>query len=114
MNLLWDNSFAAFLILTVVLGGGAALMSGRALALGWRPWLQAVLYMVPLALAVRFFHWSLAGGTLVSIHYFTVDLLVLAALTLLSWRVTRASQMVTQYPWLYRRAGPLGWTDKSG
>lgn len=114
MGFLWDNSFAAFLTLTLVLGGTAAWMSGRALAMGWRPWQQAVVYMVPLALAVRFFHWSLAGGTLLSAHYFTVDFLVLTALTLLSWRMTRASQMVTQYPWLYRRAGPLGWTDQPG
>jgi hypothetical protein len=33
-------------------------------------------------------------------------------LAALAWRLTRASQMVRQYPWLYRRKGLLGWEER--
>ncbi len=29
-----------------------------------------------------------------------------------AYRLTRARQMVRQYPWLYRRKGLLGWDDR--
>lgn len=112
MDLLWENSIGAFVILTLVLGGGAALMTGRALAQSWRPASRAALYMLALGLAVRFFHYALAGGTLVSVRYYAIDTLILITFAVLAWRLTRAGQMVTQYPWLYRRSGPLSWTDQ--
>lgn len=112
MGVLWENSPFEFLILTCVLGGGAAWMTGRSLARSWRPAGRVVLYLALLALAVRFFHYALAEGTLLSLHYYAVDAVILVALGLLSYRLTRTDQMVTQYPWLYRRTGPLGWTDR--
>jgi len=36
---------------------------------------------------------------------------IFLAVGLIGWRATRASQMVRQYPWLYTRAGPLGWRE---
>ena len=112
MGVLWDNSLAAFLILTLLLGGGAAWMTGRALARGWRPLWKVVLGMLLLALAVRFFHWGLADGTLLSLHYYAVDAASLVAIACLSYRLTRAHQMVTQYPWAYRRTSPLTWSER--
>lgn len=112
MDVLWDNSLAAFLILTVLLGGGAAWMTGRALARGWRPLWKVVFGMLLLALPVRFFHWGLAQGTLLSLHYYAVDAAVLIAIGCLSYRLTRAYQMVTQYPWAYRRTSPLTWSER--
>ena len=44
MGILWDTSFPTFLMLTVVIGGAAAYMTGRALAAHWRPIIQPVLY----------------------------------------------------------------------
>jgi hypothetical protein len=112
MDVLWDNSLAAFLILTVLLGGGAAWMTGRALARGWRPLWKVVFGMLLLALPVRFFHWGLAHGTLLSLHYYAVDAAVLVTIACLSYRLTRAYQMVTQYPWAYRRTSPLTWSER--
>jgi hypothetical protein len=31
----------------------------------------------------------------------------------LSWRLTRTTQMVTQYRWLYRRTSPLTWRQRT-
>jgi hypothetical protein len=110
MGILWEeHSVVPFLIITVVLGGGAAWMSGRAIARSWRPAWRAALWMVPLGFAVRFIHFSLGEGTLLSLHYLLADIAVLVVFALLSHRRTRARQMVRQYPWRYAAAGPFGW-----
>lgn len=113
MSLLAENSFGVFLLLTVVIGGGAAMLAGRALASGWRPVWQAIAYMCLLGLAVRFFHFSLFEGTLLSVYYYLVDTAVLWIAALLGYRLTRVRQMTTQYAWLYERAGPFSWRDKT-
>ncbi len=112
MSFFWENSFWVFFFLTVVIGGGAAWMSGRALALGWRPYWQVLIYMAILGFAVRFFHWGLYKGTLFSLHYYLIDALVLVLIASAGYRATRTSQMVTQYRWLYRRTSPFSWTNR--
>lgn len=113
MGIIWENSFGVFLLVTVVLGGGAAWMAGRAMALKWRPFAMVVLYMLLLAGAARFLHFSLFGGTLLSAHYYLVDAAILLALAMLGYRFTRATQMVTQYRWLFERSGPFAWKEKA-
>ncbi len=108
MGVLYGNSLAAFIMITVVLGGGAAWLTGRAIANTWGSLAVAVLYMIPLAAAARFLHFALAKGDLLSLHYYLVDLAVLTGLAALSFAVNRASLMARQYPWLYRRAGLFG------
>ena len=81
-----DNSPWIFFIMTVVIGGGAAFLAGRAMASKWRPWYYAVLYMIPLGLALRFFHYALFNGDLSSLHYFITDTLVLVAAASLGYR----------------------------
>ncbi|MCF6192620.1 MAG: hypothetical protein L3J76_05775, partial [Candidatus Hydrothermae bacterium] len=98
-----------FIILTGVFGGGAAWLSGRALALKWRPVWQLVVYTALLAAAVRFLHYALFGEVLLSLQYYLVAYAVLLGLGLLGYRATRVKQMTTQYYWLYERAGPLAW-----
>jgi hypothetical protein len=109
---MWEKSAAGFLVLTCLLGGGAAWMSGRALARAWRPYWKLVVYMLLLGAAVRFFHWALLQETLLSLWFYVVDTLVLLVLASLGFRVTRTAQMVTLYPWLYRRTSPLTWTNR--
>ena len=48
-----------FLLVTVLMGGWAAWMTGRACAVTWRPWIVLALYLVVLAAAVRFIHMAL-------------------------------------------------------
>ena len=104
-----EDSFGVFLLITIALGGGAAYLSGRAIAQTWRPWWHVALYMLILALAVRFMHFALFEGTLLSPHYYAVDLAFCLMFGFLGYRITRAGQMSTQYRWLYRRTGPLKW-----
>ena len=102
-----------FLLVTVVLGGGAAWMTGRAVALTWRPFWQLVLWSLPLALAVRFLHYALFQGTFLTLHFYLVDLAIILAIAALAFRYYRARQMTRQYSWLYERTGPLSWREKA-
>jgi hypothetical protein len=113
MSLFVEDKLSVFLIMTVIIGGGAAFLAGRALATKWRPVWMPVIAMLPLALALRFFHYALFTGELLSVHYFITDTSVLIAAALLGYQMTRAAQMTRQYPWLYVRSGPLSWRDKN-
>ena len=102
-----EGSFGVFLLVTVFLGGGAAVLAGRAIAMTWRPWWQIVAYMLILGAAVRFIHFALFGGTLLSLHYYVVDSVVCMAFGFLGFQAARAAQMVSQYPWINRPNGRL-------
>jgi hypothetical protein len=108
-----EGSFGVFVLVTVILGGGAATLAGRAIALTWRPWWQIVAYMLILGGAVRFIHFALFGGTLLSLHYYAVDTAVCMAFGCLGFRTARSAQMVTQYRWINQPNGPLRWRRKS-
>jgi len=98
-----------FALVTVFLGGGAAWLTGRSIAGTWRPYRQAIVYALLLGCVVRFFHFALFEGTLLSLHYFLTDTAFLAAVATLGFRAERASQMATRYGWIYRQSGPFGW-----
>lgn len=109
VKLLDENALWIFLLVSIVLGGGAALLAGRAIAKTWRPVWQVVAYSFILGVGVRFIHFSVFNGTLLSLHYYLVDTAVCIAFGLLGFRAARAAQMVTQYDWLMAPAGFLRW-----
>jgi len=104
-----EGSFGVFLLVTVILGGGAAALAGRAIASTWRPWWQVAGYMLILAAAVRFIHYSLFGGTLLSLQYYLVDGAVCMAFGFLGFRTARVAQMVRHYGWLNEPDGWMRW-----
>lgn len=108
-----EHSVWLFLLVTVVMGGWAAWMTGRAIALTWRPTWQIPLYVLMLGMVVRFIHFALFGGTLLSLHYYVVDTVFLMGFAFAGWRYMRTTQMTTQYRWLYERTGPFGWKDRA-
>ncbi len=123
MGVIVEKSLTAFLIVTVILGGGAAFMTGRALARGWKSVGLLIIYICLLGAAVRFLHWGLfldatfeswrnAQGTLFSPHYYFVDTAILMASAALGYRLQRAEQMTVKYSWLYERTGPLTWRKR--
>lgn len=107
-----EDSFFVFLLVTIILGGGAAFLAGRAIALTWRPAWQVAAYMLVLGGAVRFFHMALFEGHLLSPHYYVVDTAFCLLFGLWGYRLTRAGQMAEQYGWLYSRDGMLSWAKK--
>lgn len=100
-----DNAWG-FLAITVALGGGAAWLAGRAIALTWRPLWQGILYMLILGGAVRFMHFALADDTLLSPAGYLVDTAVAIAFATAGFVVMRRQQKRTQYGFLYGAAAP--------
>ena len=112
MSLIVEQSLTLYLILTCIIGGAGAYMTGRSMAHSWRPVWQLAVAMLIMGLALRFMHFSLFGGDLLSLHYYITDTLTLLLISAIAFRITRTNQMVTQYHWLYKRTGPLTWKEK--
>src|SRR5580693_8861745 len=82
------------------LGGLAAWLSGRAIALTWRPLWHVIGYMLLLGASVRFVHFALFEADLLAPLSYAADTAFLLVVGCFGWRVTRAAQMATQYSWL--------------
>ncbi len=93
------NGLWVFLLCSIVLGGGAAYVMGRAVADTWRPFWQVVAYAVLLGLVVRFMHFALFEEVMLSALNFSIDLVVLLASGIAGYFNARRRQMVTQYGW---------------
>jgi len=111
MESVLGTSLPTFLVLTVIIMGGAAYMTGQAVAATWRPYWQVLLYALLLGLTDRFLTFGLFEGELLSLSGFVVDTAVITAIALFAFRVTRVARMVSQYPWLYRRDGLLNYRE---
>ena len=107
-----EASLGVFLLVTLFLGGGASWLTGRAIAITWRPWWQLVGYTLTLGMTVRFLHFSLFEGHLLSPYYYAIDTVILFIISLLGYGMTRTNQRVTQYHWLTRRTGLLSWKHR--
>ena len=108
-----ESSIWQFLLVTCVLGGWAAWMTARGCALSWRPYPAVLLYMLLLACAVRFIHYALFEGTLLSAQFLIVDAVVLMIIGSLGFRYTRTNQMTSQYHWLYEKTSAFGWKARA-
>jgi hypothetical protein len=108
-----EDYIGLFLLVTVFLGGGAAWLAGRAIASTWRPWWHVLGYMLILGASVRFMHFALFEGTLLSPHYYAVDTVVCLIFGFLGFHMTRVTQMTTQYGWINERKGFLRWTQRT-
>lgn len=108
-----SESSLQVILVTGILGGGAAWLAGAAIARTWRPFWHVALYMALLGAAVRFVHFALFSGTLLSPLSYAADALYLFGVAALAWRMTRAAQMATQYYWLYERTSPLTWRERT-
>jgi len=107
-----SETLLQIILVTGVIGGGAAFLAGRAIAQTWRPFWSVVVYMLMLGAAVRFVHFALFEATLLSPPSYAADTAYLIVLGAFAWRMTRAGQMATQYYWLYERVGPLNWKER--
>lgn len=99
--------------ITLIFMGACAFMTGQAVAATWRPLWQVVPYSLLLGFGDRFVIYALFQGDLFLLTGYLIDTAWLLAMLNFAYRVTRARQMVTQYPWLYERAGLLSWRPKT-
>jgi len=122
-----------FFFLTVLLGGAAAMATGRALALTWRPLWQCVVYAGLLAFAIAFLHYALFEEPVIPLEIIMEDIadasgfgerlsilawnlrgwavqfVLLAVSALTGYRLTRVRQMARQYGFGYATSGPVLW-----
>ena len=103
-----------FFGMTVLLFGLAAFLTGQAIAQAWRPAWQILPASLLLAAADRFLLFALFDAVFISASGWLIAAAILAAIMAAGFFLTRARKMVQQYPWLYERAGPLGWRPKAG
>jgi Domain of unknown function (DUF6867) len=113
MQSLLGTSLGVFIGLTVIITGGAAIMTGRALADGWKSPVQVVFACLGLGLGNRFLVYALFGGPLLHLSGFVIAFLVITALGLVAHRITAVRKMVNQYPWRYERASLWAYREKS-
>ena len=92
-GLLWEVTFWEFFFVTIVLAGSAAYLTGRAVTRSWTSGVQLAGYMILLTAACRFIHFALFNGTLLTLHYYIVDLIILLVIAFIGRQVTRAKQI---------------------
>ena len=114
MEELLGVSAGVFLGLTVCVMGFAAYVTGQALANTWKPPWHAVIYAVLLGFGDRFLNFALFEGELLSLTGYLIDTGVLLVIAMVGYRLNLARKMVSQYPWLYQRAGPFSWRRREG
>jgi hypothetical protein len=107
-----EANFFQFAFITVILGGAAAWMTGKAMAETWRSPLTLALYLLLLGAAVRFIHFALFEGHLLTLQFYLVDTVILLVFGFLGFRYARTNQMTTQYYWLFEKASPLSWRSR--
>ena len=113
LSLEWlGDTLGIVLFFNLVLVGPASFAAGHAVALTWRPFAQLIFYCALLSGVLRFLDFALMNGELVSPVGFLVGWVVQLAIAAFAFRLTRARQMVRQYPWLYRPRGLLGWEER--
>ena len=94
----WQSLFA-FVIITLMLGGAAAFMTGRALANGWRPQTMVLLAAQPLAGPAPSLHAPLADQPTDALKAALTNGLMIA-FAYAGFALRRKHQMARQYPWL--------------
>ncbi len=108
-----ENGLWVFTLLTVILGGSAAWVTGKAIAQTWRPFWQVPVYALLLTAGVRFLHFALWEEPLTPLRNWLVDFLVLFILAVVGFRRMRTIQIATQYSWIFTFAGPFNWRRKA-
>lgn len=107
------GALGAFVFFTVILGALGGVATGRAFAASWTAVITMPLALLGMAAAVRFLHYALAGEDLSSIQYLVVSLVFVGLGGLYGFRSKRTEQMCRQYPWLFTKASPVGWSHRA-
>lgn len=103
-----STSIPVFIVLSVVFGG-CSWLAGQAAARGWRSIWTALGYATLIAIADRFLLFALRGASLLDPLGFAIAMVMFLAVAALAFRWNQVDMMISQYPWLYERAGPLSW-----
>lgn len=90
-----------------------AWMIGRSIAKDWKSVQQLVIYTLLLGAGSRFLHFALYQAPFVSPSRYLFDTVFFLITAYLGYRYTRTNQMTRQYHWLYEKASPLTWKERT-
>jgi hypothetical protein len=108
-----SESVPVFVMLALVFGV-CSWLAGQAAARGWKPMRVALAYSALIALADRFLLFALRDASLLDPIGLAVALAMFLSVAALAFRWNQVDMMVSQYPWLYERAGLLSWRPVPG
>ena len=108
-----STSVWVFVILALVFGL-CSWLAGQAAARAWRSMPVALGYSVLIALADRFLLFALRDASLLDPTGLVIALVMFPTIAALAFRWNQVDMMVSQYPWLYERAGLLSWRPLPG
>ena len=91
-----------FVVATILMGGGAGWLSGRAIAITWRPRWMLFPAALGLGVLVRFIHFALFDERLASLSLVGFDAAFAFIFALAGYHMTRSRQMERQYSFLHR------------
>lgn len=91
----------------------AAWMTGRSIASDWKPLWNVALGIIALGFATRFLHYALYHAPFISVYRYVTDTALLGVVAYIAYRITRTNQMTRQYHWLYEKASPWSWRNRS-
>jgi hypothetical protein len=115
---------ATTIVVSIIMFGFLAYMTGANMARNWRPIGHLVFYCALLAVGERFMahtivwhrfyllldiFWTDGEWSVAFDAYIFISFVICLTFGFLAYYATRASLMVRQYPWLYERSGPFGW-----
>ena len=102
-ELLFDRAtIFHFVMVTFLLGGAAAWLTGRAIAITWRPRWMLLPAAIGLGAAIRFIHFALFDERLASLALVGFDAAAALLFAFVGYQMTRSRQMVRQYGFLHR------------
>jgi hypothetical protein len=91
-----------FVMVTIILGGCASWLTGRAIAITWRPRWMLLPAALGLGAAIRFVHFALFDESLASLSLVGIDAATAFLFALAGYYMTRSRQMDRQYGFLHR------------
>ncbi len=91
----------------------AAWQIGKSVASDWKSLPTLVIYTLLLGCGARFLHFALYQAQFISLGRYIVDTFVLLVVAYIGFRFTRTNMMTRQYHWLYEKASPISWKDRS-
>ena len=107
------STLGDFIFVSLILGGGAAYLTGQGVAREWGQPVNLIAWSLAIAFGTRFLHYALFDGLFIAPLGYLLDAALFWLVSNAAFRMTRAAKMVAQYPWLYERSGLFTWRQKT-
>lgn len=101
-----------YILMTLVLFGWCSFQLGKAMANSWQSVLLMIFYITLLTCFERFLMFALFNQELSSFIKFFIDFISLLLISIMAFKITRTSYMVSQYPWKFKKKSIFQYVPK--